>query len=85
MRPDDFDYNEYDKFMSGYYTILAKHLVKWSRIIEYNPRLKRSDQLKFNIRKGIPLPFRAEVSHILENRYNNFFVILKYASQLHVS
>lgn len=60
VRPDDFDYAEYEKFMSVYLTVLTKCSMRWSRLLVSNPQLKRNAQLKKIVRKGIPLTLRAQ-------------------------
>ncbi|XP_025197152.1 growth hormone-regulated TBC protein 1 isoform X1 [Melanaphis sacchari] len=60
VRPDDFDYVEYEKFMSVYITILTKCSMRWSRLLASNPELKRNSQLKKFVRRGIPFSLRAQ-------------------------
>nr|CAD7200506.1 unnamed protein product [Timema douglasi] len=53
-RPDDFDYETYEDFMSQYLKVLAKRSRKWSHIIGKGKSLKRSLTVKRYVRKGIP-------------------------------
>lgn len=66
-RPDDFDYVEYEKFMSVYLTILSKRSMRWSRLMVSNPRLKKNSRLKEYVRKGVPMALRAQVSCTIHN------------------
>lgn len=63
VRPDHFDYVEYEKFMSAYLRVLSKRSMKWSRLMtSSNPQPKRTRNLKQYVRKGIPMTLRAQVS-----------------------
>nr|CAD7409610.1 unnamed protein product [Timema cristinae] len=53
-RPDDFDYETYEDFMSQYLKVLAKRSRKWSHVIGKGKSLKRSLTVKRYVRKGIP-------------------------------
>ncbi|XP_021930020.1 growth hormone-regulated TBC protein 1-like isoform X1 [Zootermopsis nevadensis] len=53
-RPDDFDYETYEDFMSQYLTVLAKRAKKWAELIGEGKSLKRSLKVKTYVRKGIP-------------------------------
>jgi hypothetical protein len=61
VRADDFDYVEYEQFMSVYLTVLSKRSMRWARIMTSNPQLKKTARLKQFVRKGIPLSLRAQV------------------------
>lgn len=63
MRPDDFDYVEYEKFMSVYLNVLANYSKKWVRLLLNNSQLKKNAKLKKFVRAGIPLVLRAPVSY----------------------
>ncbi|KAL0281468.1 UNVERIFIED_CONTAM: hypothetical protein PYX00_002449 [Menopon gallinae] len=60
-RPEDFNYEKYEEFMSFYVTILARRSKKWAELLGDNKVLKRSRRLKRYIRKGIPLEHRGLV------------------------
>ncbi|XP_015366092.1 PREDICTED: growth hormone-regulated TBC protein 1-A [Diuraphis noxia] len=57
-RPDDFDYVEYEKFMSAYLNLLTRRSMDWVSLLIYNPQLKRNAKLKKFVRTGIPLILR---------------------------
>lgn len=61
-RPDDFDYDEYDEFMSVYLTVLSERSMKWSRLMATNGQLKKNGRLKRYVRGGVPISLRARVS-----------------------
>ncbi|XP_050420905.1 growth hormone-regulated TBC protein 1 [Adelges cooleyi] len=66
-RAEDFDYDEYEKFMSVYLTILAKQAKTWSRLMMSNRPIKKTARLKQYVRKGIPLSMRSQVWSIVGN------------------
>ncbi|XP_026467046.1 growth hormone-regulated TBC protein 1-A-like [Ctenocephalides felis] len=85
-RPENFDYEVYEKFFSNYLSTLARRSKKWQTLLNQNIGLKRSKLLKRYIRKGIPSSQRkcvwlaiAGVSHDT-NASQNF-----YKSHLHIS
>ncbi|PSN30426.1 Growth hormone-regulated TBC protein 1-A [Blattella germanica] len=53
-RPDDFDYETYEDFMSQYLVVLAKRAKKWAELIGEGKSLKRNLTVKRYVRKGIP-------------------------------
>lgn len=54
-RSDNFDYRNYEQFMSGYLKTLTKRRMKWEAILQRNADLTTIDsKLKRYIRKGIP-------------------------------
>lgn len=63
VRPDDFDYVEYEKFMSVYLNLLTNYSMKWVRLLLNNSQMKRNAKLKKFVRTGIPLVLRAPVSY----------------------
>lgn len=67
MRLDDFDYVEYEKFMSVYLNLLTNYSMKWVRLMSNNSQLKRNAKLKKFVRTGIPLVLRARVSYTSVN------------------
>lgn len=77
-RPDDFNYDEYEKFMAIYFTVLTKRAMRWSRLMTNNPQLKKNGRLREYIRKGIPITLRAQVDSI----HINFNNISKYLTFL---
>ncbi|XP_017144232.1 growth hormone-regulated TBC protein 1-A [Drosophila miranda] len=61
-RGQNFDYNNYSKFMDGYLKTLTRRRMKWEAILQQNPDLSQVDaKLKRYIRKGIPGPYRPDV------------------------
>ncbi|KAG8231598.1 hypothetical protein J437_LFUL012290 [Ladona fulva] len=60
-RPDDFDYESYEDFMSQYLLVLAKRAKKWSDLFGEGKSLKRNITVKRYVRKGIPGSLRARV------------------------
>lgn len=53
-RGDDFDYKSYELFMSIYLKVLARRSKKWCDMLGNGSVLKRTQQVKRYIRKGIP-------------------------------
>ncbi|XP_054273327.1 growth hormone-regulated TBC protein 1-like [Macrosteles quadrilineatus] len=60
-RPDDFNYDVYEGFMSKYLKVLATRAKKWSSLLKSGKSLPRSKTLKRYIRKGIPNEHRSEI------------------------
>ncbi|XP_037954161.1 growth hormone-regulated TBC protein 1-A [Teleopsis dalmanni] len=61
-RANNFDYKNYEKFMSNYLKTLSKRRMKWEAILQQNSDLTNIDaKLKRYIRKGIPGPYRPDV------------------------
>ncbi|GLG92868.1 hypothetical protein R5R35_003282 [Gryllus longicercus] len=60
-RPEDFDYETYEDFMSQYLVVLAKRAKKWHELIGEGKSLKRSLTVKRYVRKGIPGEHRGMV------------------------
>lgn len=52
-RPENFNYNVYESFMSNYMRILARRAKRWSDLKE-GEKYKKSNALKRFVRKGIP-------------------------------
>lgn len=83
MRPDDFDYVEYEKFMSAYLNLLARRSMKWVSLLIYNSQLKRNAKLKKFVRTGVPLILRGPVSWTsIDIMLETFCIVLKYATYL---
>ena len=61
-RPDDFDYESYEEFMSSYLKVLARRAKKWAELLGDHKSVKRNLTMKRYIRKGIPAEFRGKVS-----------------------
>ncbi|XP_046669084.1 growth hormone-regulated TBC protein 1-A-like isoform X2 [Homalodisca vitripennis] len=61
IRSDDFDYDTYEDFMSGYLKVLATRAKKWAALLRRGKPLSRSQTLKRYIRKGIPNEHRSEI------------------------
>ncbi|XP_046616762.1 growth hormone-regulated TBC protein 1-A-like isoform X1 [Neodiprion virginianus] len=53
-RPQNFDYQTYEEFMSEYLKVLAKRAKRWADIIGEGKSLQRSVTVKRYVRKGIP-------------------------------
>ncbi|XP_071440023.1 growth hormone-regulated TBC protein 1 [Hetaerina americana] len=60
-RPEDFDYETYEDFMSHYLIVLAKRAKKWTDLFGEGKSLKRNLTVKRYVRKGIPGSLRARV------------------------
>ncbi|XP_067013808.1 growth hormone-regulated TBC protein 1-A [Anabrus simplex] len=60
-RPEDFDYETYEDFMSLYLVVLAKRAKKWAELIGEGKSLKRNLTVKRYVRKGIPAEHRGLV------------------------
>lgn len=60
-RPDDFDYETYEEFMSHYLVVLARRAKKWSDLVGEGRSLKRNLTVKRYVRKGIPSEYRGKV------------------------
>ena len=41
-RPDDFDYDSYDHFMSSYLAVLARRATRWSQFMKGSSKVKKS-------------------------------------------
>lgn len=41
-RPDDFDYESYEKFMSQYLRVLARRAAKWEKVVDPEHKVKKS-------------------------------------------
>lgn len=61
-RPQDFDYETYEDFMSEYLKVLAKMARKWAKIIGEGKSPQRSIMIKKYVRKGIPAGHRGLVN-----------------------
>lgn len=61
-RPQDFDYETYEDFMSEYLKVLTKRAKKWSEIMGEGKSLQRNITIKRYVRKGIPGEHRGLVS-----------------------
>lgn len=59
--PEGFDHNEYQDFMSRYYTILSRRARKWDMLLNSKEGFRKSNKVKRYIRKGIPGSHRASV------------------------
>ncbi|GAB6019875.1 hypothetical protein CHUAL_001412 [Chamberlinius hualienensis] len=82
-RPEDFDYETYNSFISGYLSILARRKSRWNRW-KPSKNLKHSDTLKRFIRKGIPEEHRKWVwlrtsgaAKMMEENKNLYRTILR--------
>ncbi|XP_014673242.1 PREDICTED: growth hormone-regulated TBC protein 1-A-like [Priapulus caudatus] len=63
-RPEDFDFETYEEFMSRYLSVLVRRAKKWEQLFGSSPledHLKRSSKVKRYTRKGIPGDKRALV------------------------
>lgn len=68
-RDDDFNYDEYRKFMESYLTVLTKSSMKWTRLMSNNPQLKRNGRLRTYVRNGIPITLRAQVGLVIRTKF----------------
>ncbi|KAK3724331.1 hypothetical protein QZH41_001812 [Actinostola sp. cb2023] len=60
-RPDDFDYENYDHFMSSYLRVLARRASRWKKFIRGSSKVKKSRKVKRFVRKGVPAEHRGQV------------------------
>ncbi|XP_014206949.1 growth hormone-regulated TBC protein 1-A isoform X2 [Copidosoma floridanum] len=60
-RPENFNYESYEEFMSEYLKVLAKRAKKWSEIIGEGKSVQRSITIKRYVRKGVPSEHRGMV------------------------
>ncbi|XP_070538915.1 growth hormone-regulated TBC protein 1-A-like isoform X3 [Ptychodera flava] len=60
-RPEDFDYQTYEEFMSHYLAVLARRAGKWSSLLSARTKVERSRKVKRYCRKGIPAEHRGMV------------------------
>ena len=59
LRPENFNYAEYESFMSDYLGVLARRRQKWEQLVKGDYRkLKAGGKLKRYVRKGIPSSHR---------------------------
>ena len=63
-RPNDFDYESYEEFISSYLKVLARRAKKWRELLGDNKSVKRNVTMKRYIRKGIPAEYRGKVGYI---------------------
>ncbi|XP_050309866.1 growth hormone-regulated TBC protein 1-A-like [Anthonomus grandis grandis] len=56
-RPEDFDYEKYDSFMSQYMRTLTRRALRWNSLFSTKIFVKNNTLKRF-IRKGIPADFR---------------------------
>ncbi|EEB10878.1 gh regulated tbc protein-1, putative [Pediculus humanus corporis] len=69
-RPEDFNYQVYEEFMSSYLKILAHRSKKWSKLLNPNYVFKKNAKLKRYIRKGIPAEHRGFVWFMISGAHN---------------
>ncbi|XP_038051040.1 growth hormone-regulated TBC protein 1-A-like [Patiria miniata] len=60
-RPDDFDYDTYEQFMSQYLSVLARRAGKWNKAMDGKKKVKKTTKVKRYIRKGISNEYRGAV------------------------
>ncbi|XP_066989360.1 growth hormone-regulated TBC protein 1-A [Macrobrachium rosenbergii] len=60
-RPQDFDYQTYEDFMSRYLTVLARRARKWSHLLGAKETVGRGIKVKRYVRKGIPMKHRGKI------------------------
>nr|XP_006820829.1 PREDICTED: growth hormone-regulated TBC protein 1-A-like [Saccoglossus kowalevskii] len=60
-RPEDFDYQTYEEFMTHYLAVLARRAGKWSSLLSARTKVERSRKVKRYCRKGIPGEHRGMV------------------------
>ncbi|XP_031562167.1 growth hormone-regulated TBC protein 1-A-like [Actinia tenebrosa] len=61
QRPDDFDYNSYEHFMTSYLRVLARRASRWQRFVRGTSKVKKSRKVKRFVRKGVPPSYRGQV------------------------
>ncbi|KAK3598405.1 hypothetical protein CHS0354_005499 [Potamilus streckersoni] len=61
QRPEGFDFDSYEKFMSSYLTILARRSARWTSIVKSKGTVSKSTKVKRFCRKGIPAEHRPMV------------------------
>lgn len=59
-RPENFDYNLYEHFLSYYMRTLTKRARRWDDLRE-SEKYRKSNKLKRFVRKGVPLTLRKSV------------------------
>lgn len=60
QRPEDFNYKEYETFISGYMMILTRRAMRWNQVL--TPGVPRNGSvIKRFVRKGIPAQHRGKV------------------------
>ena len=62
LRPEDFDYKEYEAFMSDYLGVLTRRRQKWDVLVKGGySKLSKGAKLKRYVRKGVPSSHRRGV------------------------
>merc|ERR550517_871773 len=62
LRPEDFDYKEYEAFMSDYLGVLSRRRQKWDVLVVGGySKLSKGGKLKRYVRKGVPSSHRRGV------------------------
>lgn len=62
VRPEEFDFKEYEKFMSEYLGVLSRRRQKWDGLVSGGyTKLARGPKLKRFVRKGVPSNHRRGV------------------------
>jgi len=62
IRPDNFNFTQYEQFMSGYLGVLSKRGQKWEALVKDGySKLNKNAKLKRYVRKGIPSSHRKGV------------------------
>lgn len=74
-RPEDFDYESYEEFMSSYLKTLAKRSKKWSEYLDNGKNIKKNVKLKRYVRKGIPAEYRGFVSILMISKSVSTFLL----------
>nr|XP_027210361.1 growth hormone-regulated TBC protein 1-A-like [Penaeus vannamei] len=60
-RPPDFDYQNYEEFMSRYLSVLTRRARKWSHLLGAKETVGRGIKVKRYVRKGIPMKHRGKM------------------------
>ena len=77
QRPEDFNYKEYETFISGYMMILTRRAMRWNQVL--TPGVPRNGSvIKRFVRKGIPAQHRGKVGISL-----NYFACSRYRRAVH--
>ncbi|XP_063599754.1 growth hormone-regulated TBC protein 1-A-like [Penaeus indicus] len=60
-RPPDFNYQNYEEFMSRYLSVLTRRARKWSHLLGAKETVGRGIKVKRYVRKGIPMKHRGKM------------------------
>ncbi|KAM4701762.1 growth hormone-regulated TBC protein 1 [Discoglossus pictus] len=60
-RPEEFDYESYEEFLSRYLAVLTRRAVKWSKLLKETRAVEKTGKVKRYTRKGVPNEHRSLV------------------------